>query len=390
MVYRFEKTTKLILGIDAANLRGGGGVTHLVELLRAADPPAHGFSKVILWSNQVTLSQVENSAWLEKVNPSELENGLLQRSLWQKFKLAKAAEDSGCDVLLVPGGSYSGNFQPFVTMSQNLLPFEWKEMRRYGLSMTFFKLLVLRFLQARTFKKANGMIFLTRYARDVVTKAVKKYSGKTNVIPHGVDERFRQFSREQNITDHYSKDKPFHILYVSIITVYKHQWHVAEAVASLRNLGLPVVLDLVGPAYPPALKRLKETIHRLDLTGQFIRYIGPVPYNELHRFYIEADMVLFASSCENMPNILLEGMASGLPIACANRGPMSEMLQDAGVYFDPEKPDEIANAIKKLMNSPILRSFLSNKSFKLSQNFTWKRCAKETFAFLAQIAGTHG
>jgi len=45
-------------------------------------------------------------------------------------------------------------------------------------------------------------------------------------------------------------------------------------------------------------------------------------------------------------NILVEAMASGLPIACSNRGPMPEVLGDAGVYFDPEDPHDIARALR--------------------------------------------
>jgi len=42
------------LSIDASNIRPGGGVTHLVELLRAADRLAYGFSQVIVWGGQAT------------------------------------------------------------------------------------------------------------------------------------------------------------------------------------------------------------------------------------------------------------------------------------------------------------------------------------------------
>ena len=37
---------------------------------------------------------------------------------------------------------------------------------------------------------------------------------------------------------------------------------------------------------------------------------------------------IFASTCENMPNILIEGMSSGLPILCSNYLPMPEFLKD--------------------------------------------------------------
>ena len=57
------------------------------------------------------------------------------------------------------------------------------------------------------------------------------------------------------------------------------------------------------------------------------------------RLLADANLFVFASSCENMPNTLVEAMAIGLPIACSDRGPMPEVLRDGGVYFDPEDCD---------------------------------------------------
>jgi glycosyltransferase involved in cell wall biosynthesis len=145
------------------------------------------------------------------------------------------------------------------------------------------------------------------------------------------------------------------------------------------------VLDLVGPAYPPALKRLNETIARVDADRRWVHYHGAVPFNELHHRYAQADLGLFASSCENMPNILLETMASGLPIACSSRGPMPEVLGDAGVYFDPEQPEEIARVLRELIESPQLRTELAHASYQRAQQFSWQRCADETFGFLVAV-----
>jgi glycosyltransferase involved in cell wall biosynthesis len=91
-----------------------------------------------------------------------------------------------------------------------------------------------------------------------------------------------------------------------------------------------------------------------------------------------------------MPNILLEGMASGLPIACSNCGPMPEVLGDAGVYFDPENPKDIARALRELIESPVLRTKSAESSFERVRRYSWRRCADETFRFLAEIATSRG
>jgi len=376
----------MIIGIDAANIRAGGGVTHLVELLRAAEPTTHGFSKVIVWSGKSTLSRIKDRPWLIKSHQPLLDKGLLLRTFWQRFRLSSLARILGCDVLFVPGGSYAGNFHPMVTISQNLLPFEWRELRRFGWSWMSLKLVLLRIIQARTFRRADGLIFLTQYASDVVMKNIKTTAGKTTVIPHGVNKRFSLPPKRQLPINRYSHKRPFSILYVSIIDMYKHQWHAVEAVAHLRQGGLPVVLDLVGPAYPPALDRLKQALERIDPTGKFVKYLDAVPYEELPTRYAQTDMFLFASSCETFGQILTEAMSAGLPIACSNQSAIPEVLGDAGVYFDPENPQDIACALRKLIDSPEMRVEKAKASFERAQAFTWQRCAHETFGFLADVA----
>jgi glycosyltransferase involved in cell wall biosynthesis len=373
------------IGIDATNIRIGGGVTHLVELLRAAQPAEHGIDRIVVWGSTQTLAALEDWPWLSKCNPPALDKGLLQRTLWQRFSLSRDAHDEGCDILFVPGGSYAGNFHPVVTMNQNLLPFEMRELLRFGWSLTTIKMLILRWVQSRSYHRVDGLILLTQYAKDAVLKVTGALVCKTIVIPHGIHNRFFNPHRVQLSLNSYSPQHPFQILYVSTVDVYKHQWHVAEAVAILRSEGLPLALNLVGPAYPPALKRLKVTLSNLDPDGDFIIYKGAVPHDQLNVHYAAADLCVFASSCENMPNILLEGMASGLPIACSNRGPMPEILGDGGLYFDPEKPQDIATAIKRLIVSPELREEKSSAAFALVQQYSWQRCADETFTFLSTI-----
>ena len=375
----------LTIGIDATNLRGGGGVTHLVELLRVAQSTLYGIERVVVWGGTPTLKVLDNRPWLDKRTPPALDKGLLQRTLWQRYSLSQAARDAGCDVLFVPGGSYAGNFHPVVTMSRNLLPFEVRELLRYGWSLLTLKLLLLRLVQSRSFRKTDGVIFLTEYARDVVLRVTGKLRGQTCIVPHGLNPRFNKAPKLQRAIAEYNNAHPYRVLYVSIIDQYKHQWHVVEAVAALRKQGFPIVLDLVGPAYPAARKRLNQTIDRVDAERRWVHYHGAIPFNELHLRYAKADLGLFASSCENMPNILLETMASGLPIACSNRGPMPEVLGQAGVFFNPEQPEDIARVLRELIESPQTRTKLARASYERVQEYSWQRCADETCRFLVGV-----
>jgi glycosyltransferase involved in cell wall biosynthesis len=176
------------------------------------------------------------------------------------------------------------------------------------------------------------------------------------------------------------------IVYVSTIDVFKHQWSVVEAIGRLHAEGLPIRLDLYGPARASVLPRLTEAMNRADAGRAFVHYWGEVDYEKIHACYATADLCVFASSCENMPNILIESMAAGLPIACSNRGPMPEVLGDAGIYFDPENPASIADAVRTLAAAPELRAEKAAASSAAASRFSWSRCASETLDFLSAVS----
>jgi glycosyltransferase involved in cell wall biosynthesis len=372
------------VGIDASNIRGGGGLTHLAELLRAAQPDEAGVAAVTVWAGRATLAALPQRPWLTAVHEPLLDGRLPARLYWQRMCLLSRA--AGCDVLFAPGGSAGTRFRPVVTMSQNLLPFEMRELRRYGLSWMTARLLLLRQAQAASFRNADGVVFLTEHARSVVLKTVGVLRGASAVIPHGVGAEFACPPRPAEPLEAYSAGRPFRLLYVSIVDVYKHQAVVAEAVARLRQAGLPVELRLVGPACAPTLRRLRRVIARHDPGQTFLRYLGPVPFADLPGVYRNSDAFVFASSCENLPNIVLEALASGLPIASSDRGPMPALLGDDAVFFNPEDAGSIAAALERLLHRPELRDRIAAAGFARAHEFSWGRCARDTFAFLARVA----
>ena len=371
----------MIIGIDATNLRIGGGVTHIKNLLISMDRIRKRSLKVFIWSNQKLLDEINDYSWLEK-SIFLHKNKFFKRFFWQYFILSKKAKLHKCDVLLIPGGSYIGNFSPTVIMSRNMLPFEYSELSRYGFSFMTIRLLMLRFVQKTSFRRANGLIFLSNYAKDKVLKVLGDYDLKTKIIPHGVNKIFYQKVKKQKPINSFSVTSPFRLIYVSIIDVYKHQCSVAKAISIIRKKSIPVTIDFIGPSYKPSLKKFNKKVTLLDPDKEFLNYLGKVDYNLLPQYYRKSDMALFASSCENMPNILLEMMASGLPIACSNRGPMPEIYGSRGYYFDPEDPEEIAEIILKLILNVDKRQKLSKHSSERAKLFNWGKTTSETLSFM--------
>lgn len=370
----------MILGIDAFNISSGGGLIHLINFLNFANPKNYGFEKVVIWAGESTLSQITDKNWLVKVSQPYLNKNLWWRGIWHLFIQKKQAKKFFCDIIFCPGGISLSGFSPAIVMSQNMLPFEWREIKAYGFSFQVLKFLLLRFLQKRSFKSAAGIIFLTRYARDHIMRLMDHGDFSTIIIPHGISSDFFRYKKPNSLV--FSDKRPCRLLYVSIISPYKHHVSVVKAVSLLRSEGFFVTLDLVGPP-DVGLGDLNKILSKVDPLGKFIKYRGSLPHKLLIQEYKTADVGIFASSCENMPIILLECMASGLPMASSNMGPMPEILGDAGEYFNPRSPTEIYNALKRLISSPQLRGMYSSSAYQKSSSFSWSINADETLKYLA-------
>lgn len=382
----FGLLKQITIGIDAANIRLGGGITHLSEILAGVDVHALNIGKIIVWAGKKTADQLPSYPWLQKISPPPLDGNLFTRVFWQAFRLSSAAKAQNCDVLLVPGGSYVGNFKPVVIVSQNLLPFEWTEIVRNQSIITTIKMMILRQVQSYSFCRSEGVIFLTQYAKDRVLSVVGNIRAFITVIHHGFNHRFDQTPKTQRPISDYSFDEPLNILYVSNIAAYKHQTEVVEAMHHLRQKGFPISLTMIGPAIPRYLSQLNSTLDRCDPHRQWARYLGQVPYEDLPTYYQKADIGLFASSCETFGIILLEKMSAGLPIACSGKSAMPEILKDTGVYFDPDNVIDIELTLERFLSQEQLRTDKSTSSFSESKKYQWAKCAQETFLFVANIA----
>jgi glycosyltransferase involved in cell wall biosynthesis len=373
----------LNLGINASRARSGGAVAHLVGVLEEVDPADYGIREVHVWSYSRLLAALPAAPWLVKHAPPELDRSLLHQLWWERFSLPGALRNTSCSILLnVDAGSVC-RFRPAVTMSRDMLSYEPGEIEGYGVSKARLRLIALRYVQNASLRSADGTIFLTRYAANVIQRSCGPLANIA-YVPHGVGAAFR--TSKAALSWPMAGERAIRCLYISNALPYKHQWQVVRAVAQLRQQGYNLQLELVGGGEGMPRKRLETQIAESDPHRTFVIQHEFVPQDTLPGFLATADLFVFASSCENMPNTLVEAMAAGLPIACSNRGPMPEVLEDGGVYFDPKNPDSIASAIADLIAYPDKRARLAMRAKELSLQYSWARCARETFSFIAQTA----
>jgi len=372
----------MIIGIDASRNRSGGAISHLVGIIEeGVDPSEYGIDEIHLWSYDTLLDKISDRDWLIKHSPKELNSNIFKQIIWQRFQLPSIAKSIGVDVMLYTDASALIGFQPCVVMSRDMLSFEPGQMGKFGFGKLFIRLLIIKCLQIRSLNKANGAIFLTKYAYSCITKSAKKISNY-RIIPHGVGNVF-SINRKVKKKSH---NENFNLIYVSNASFYKNQWILVEAISDLRKKGFKLNLQLVGARRGVAIDRLNKAILKHDPHNDFVEITDFLDHNEIIERTLISDLYVFASSCENMPNTLIEGMSMGIPIICSNRGPMMEVLKDGGEFFDPECVISTRNAILFAIQNYDKMIKKSKIASDYARHYSWHRCCGETFEYLTNFA----
>jgi glycosyltransferase involved in cell wall biosynthesis len=373
---------EIIVAIDASRNRSGGAKNHINGILANSDPRHFGIKEVHLWSYSDLLNSIPDYPWLVKHNPKWLEKNIVSQIIWQKYIYHKELYKYNCNILYSTTAINFCNFKPIVVMSRELLSFDPRYKKLYCFTFQRARLEIIKFIQTKIFKKADGIIFLTRYANHVVEKNIGNlYDFK--IIPHGINNHFRNV--EINTRWFYNTVQNVSCIYISDIHRYKNHEKLIQAIKILIKKGYSLRLTLIGDIVEKkTFKKVKNLVNRLDL-NKYIIILGKVKNDELVYILKNSMIFIFASGCENLPNILLEGMASGLPIASSSKGPMPEILKDAAIYFDPEDPASIANSLEILINDVSLRYEMSLRAKNYSMSFDWKICAEKTWKYIVEV-----
>lgn len=191
------------------------------------------------------------------------------------------------------------------------------------------------------------------------------------VVPNGVDPELFQYERRKDV-----KIGAVRILFAGRFSHHKGIDVLLESLNRLSPDIHEVEVDLVGDG--PEMKRLKQKA--LEISGRVqINFYGWKSREDLYRMYRDADLFVFPSRDEGMPNVILEAMASGLPVI-ATRIPGSEELVADGVngfLVHKDDPNELRRALEKLINEPELRQKMALKGKEKVMNYSWDKVVSE-------------
>ncbi len=209
------------------------------------------------------------------------------------------------------------------------------------------------------------------YSRDVWSMLQLKYSmdsDRVAYIPNGVEPRFF-------IPREYRGGDTLRLLYAGTWLDQRGIFYIRDALRQLAPRFPGLTMTFAGCGVPP------EEIQRFfgaELAGRIL--VCPIVAAErMQDLYAEHDVFLFPSLMEGLPSVLLEAMATGMPVITTETCGMPDVVKHEfnGLLIPPANATAIEEAILQLARSPELRRKMGEAARETMKRRTWERAARQ-------------
>ncbi|WP_373895565.1 glycosyltransferase family 4 protein [Virgibacillus sp. CBA3643] len=135
--------------------------------------------------------------------------------------------------------------------------------------------------------------------------------------------------------------------------------------------------------------------HRLALEKHFSGtntvFTGYMHGEQLAKAYASSDVFVFPSTTETLGLVIMEAMASGLPLVAAKSGPTCEQVEDNynGLLYDPENPADFTATVRQFEDET-LRRRLAQSAHKEVSEMGWEGQSEQLLHFYQEVAGLEG
>ena len=209
-------------------------------------------------------------------------------------------------------------------------------------------------------EQAQAVITCTQYNRLCLSSRLGPASDrKLHCIYHGLDPCAYRFWWPRQF-----EPGPPVILSVARLVEKKGLSGLILAADILRRRRCPFRVDIVGDG--PLRPALEDQVVQLGLQG-WVRLLGALPHERVHDAYRKASV--FVLPCvvaedgdrDGIPNVLLEAMASGVPVVSTPVSGIPELIESErdGLLVTPNSPAKLADALERLLTEPDLRERLA-------------------------------
>jgi glycosyltransferase involved in cell wall biosynthesis len=129
---------------------------------------------------------------------------------------------------------------------------------------------------------------------------------------------------------------------------------------------------------------LLRILHEWQLERQ-VKFLGYCPTVDMPALYRGAAALVFPSFFEGFGMPLLEAMWCDCPVVCSNTTSLPEIAGDAALLIDPQAPEELAEALYRVLTDEALRHTLIERGQQQAAKFSWRRFTVDIVRTLCHV-----
>ncbi|MDX1501715.1 MAG: glycosyltransferase family 1 protein [Thermoanaerobaculia bacterium] len=134
---------------------------------------------------------------------------------------------------------------------------------------------------------------------------------------------------------------------------------------------------------------IRAAVERATAAGRAV-HLGYVTEEELAALYRRARVVVFPSLYEGFGLPAIEAQQAGAPLVASDIPVLREVAADGALDAAPDRPDELAATIARLLAEPTLAREVAERGRRRAGELSWTRSARQTLEVLARAAGDAG
>ncbi len=236
----------------------------------------------------------------------------------------------------------------------------------------------------RSIARADRVLADSEATRTDLTRMLGVPQEKVQVLYSGVDPRFHpqpEAGERERLAARYGLGVRPYILSVGTIQPRKNYLRLIRALALLTDrppLSL-VIAGKPGWLYDEVLEEAARIPDRVQL-------LGFVEESDLPALYRGAALFVFPSLYEGFGLPVLEAMACNVPVVCSNRSSLPEVAGQAAILVDPESEQELAQAMRRVLEEEPLRREMVRRGQERAARFTWQRAASQLLAVFETLS----
>jgi glycosyltransferase involved in cell wall biosynthesis len=249
---------------------------------------------------------------------------------------------------------------------------------------------IIRFVEGYAMKKSARVIALNKTMLNAIKEKAKLDQRKIEIIPNGVDiDFFKPDIESDAVLKKFGLEKNRYILFVGRVSFIKGVHNLVEAFKLLINKNNNNIkkfkLAIVGPLSDTFGERTQSQYAKwlIDyatekLNGQVV-FTGAISRGELRILYSNAYCFVLPSISEAFPMVIIEAMASGLPVIGSNAGGIPDIIEnDVGYIFEKTSYEDLARKIEEVISNEKLRNELArNARKKAVEKYSWLEIASK-------------